>query len=261
MNADTGVLERTRTIVAQPANRREGELILKVEGLSVHHGSVCALDGVSLEVRKGELVALVGSNGAGKSTLLRTLSGLHIPRTGTIHYLQQDVATLKPAQRVEVGMAHVPEGRRVFAPLTVEDNLMLGAFSRRDRRQVLLGDLEEIYGLFPILREKRALAAGTLSGGQQQMLAIGRALMGKPRLLLLDEPSMGLAPLLIAEVFNVVRRLQQQGMTILIVEQNATAALELADFGYVLEAGRVTKAGEGFALSNDEEVKKAYLGI
>lgn len=253
--------DETGTASIRPETPRVGETVLKVDRMSVHHGSVCALDQVSLEVRKGELVALVGSNGAGKSTLLRTISGMHPPKTGTIHYLHNDITTMKPARRVEGGIAHVPEGRRVFAPLSVEDNLMLGAFSRRDKRDVLIEDLEGVYQLFPILREKRTLAAGTLSGGQQQMLAIGRALMGKPRLLLLDEPSMGLAPLLIAEVFNVVRRLQQQGMTILIVEQNATAALELADFGYVLEGGRVTKSGEGFALSNDEAVKKAYLGI
>ncbi|MFC5768884.1 MULTISPECIES: ABC transporter ATP-binding protein [Thauera] len=234
--------------------------MLEVEGLSVFHGSVRALDGVSLEVRQGELVALVGSNGAGKSTLLRTLSGLHAPGAGSIRYMGRDIAALRPPRRVEAGIAHVPEGRRVFAPLTVEDNLMLGAYSRKEKRDRLAQELEQVYALFPILRDKRSLAAGTLSGGQQQMLAIGRALMGKPRLLLLDEPSMGLAPLLIAEVFNVVRRLQKQGMTILIVEQNATAALELADYGYVLEAGRVTRAGEGFALCNDEEVRRAYLG-
>lgn len=240
---------------------RAGGAVLTVDGLSVSHGSVRALNGVSLQVCMGELVALVGSNGAGKSTLLRTLSGLNKPGAGVIRYLGQDIATLAPAQRVEAGIAHVPEGRRVFAPLTVEDNLKLGAYARNASRDDISGDLEQVYELFPILREKRTLAAGTLSGGQQQMLAIARALMGKPRLLLLDEPSMGLAPLLIAEVFNVVKRLQRQGITILIVEQNATAALELADYGYVLEAGRVTKEGEGYALCNDDEVRKAYLGV
>lgn len=241
--------------------RGSGQPVLAVAGLNARYGSVNALDGVSLQVFPGELVALVGSNGAGKSTLLRTVSGLQPSAGGEIRYQGRPLDGLPAPQRVRQGIAHVPEGRRVFAPMSVEDNLRLGAHTRSDGDDLVVRDLEEVYELFPILRDKRALPAGTLSGGQQQMLAIGRALMSRPQLLLLDEPSMGLAPLLIAEVFKVVERLKEKGMTILIVEQNATAALELADYGYVLEAGRVTKDGQGHALCHDEDVRRAYLGI
>lgn len=245
----------------QRGSRGGGQPVLDVVGLTARYGSVSALDEVSLQVYPGELVALVGSNGAGKSTLLRTVSGLQPAAAGEIRYQGRALDKMKPPLRVREGIAHVPEGRRVFAPMSVEDNLSLGAYTRGDGNEGVGKDLEDVYEMFPILREKRSLLAGTLSGGQQQMLAIGRALMSRPQLLLLDEPSMGLAPLLIAEVFKVVERLKEKGMTILIVEQNATAALELADYGYVLEAGRVTKDGEGHALCHDEDVRRAYLGI
>lgn len=237
------------------------EPVLEVQGVSAHYGRIAALRSVSIQVGKGQLVALVGSNGAGKTTLLRTISGLQALSGGRMVFEGRDLSQIKPAQRVAAGIAHVPEGRQVFAPLSVEDNLALGAYSRTGTRAGVRRDIDHIYDIFPVLRDKRMVPAGTLSGGQQQMLAIGRAMMAKPRLMLLDEPSMGLSPLLVSEVFEVIKRLQQEGITILIVEQNAAAVLALADIGYVLESGEITHAGEGPALRDNEEVKRAYLGI
>lgn len=233
---------------------------LEISGISTFYGPVQALDNISLQVPDGYLVALVGANGAGKSTLLRTISGLETPRTGSIRYRGEDITQRAPSRRVRDGIAQVPEGRQVFAPMSVEDNLMLGAYTR-SRKEPLAEDLETVYTQFPVLKEKRKLPAGTLSGGQQQMLVIGRALMARPRLLLLDEPSMGLAPLLVEEIFETIKKLRQEGMTIFLVEQNASLALSVADHGYVLETGRVVLEGGGQTLLNDESVQRAYLGI
>nr|WP_046021870.1 ABC transporter ATP-binding protein [Magnetospira sp. QH-2] len=234
--------------------------MLKIDGLSCHYGRIQALHDVALEVNQGELVALVGGNGAGKSTLLRAISGLHSLSAGAVRFENDDISRMPAAKRVSLGIAQVPEGRQVFGPLAVEDNIRLGAYSRRDKAAVA-EDMERMYDTFPILRNKRGEAAGTLSGGQQQMLAIARALMARPRLLLLDEPSMGLAPVLVTEIFNIIRDLKAQGTTILLVEQNAFAALGIADRGYVLETGRITLTGRGPDLLADDQVKQAYLGI
>jgi len=232
---------------------------LQVRGLTSHYGRIQALKGIDLEIHEGQLVALVGANGAGKTTLLRTLSGVHPASGGDIFYRGHSIVKQRPDARVRAGICQVPEGRQVFGPMTIEDNLRLGAYTRS--RGEVAQDLERAYALFPVLREKRRLPAGTLSGGQQQMLAMARALMARPKLLLLDEPSMGLAPLLIEEIFRVVRLLKSQGITILLVEQNAHAALTIADKGYVLETGSVVLSGEGPALLANEQVKRAYLGM
>jgi len=241
--------------------RADAKPLLELLDVSAHYGSVAALRSVSMQVGKGQLVALVGSNGAGKTTLLRTISGLRTSSGGRMLFEGRDLSQIKPAQRVAAGIAHVPEGRQVFATLSVEDNLALGGYSRTNERAAVRRETDRIYDIFPVLRDKRKVHAGTLSGGQQQMLAIGRAMMAKPRLMLLDEPSMGLSPLLVSEVFDVINRLQQEGMTILIVEQNAAAVLAMADFGYVLESGEITHSGEGGVLRDNEDVKRAYLGI
>lgn len=234
-------------------------MLLEINDVSSHYGRILALKGIDLKVGEGELVALVGANGAGKTTLLRCLSGVQNLSGGAIHFDGADITRLSAERRVGAGIAQVPEGRQVFGPLSVEDNLLLGAFRRRGPD--VAADLERMYALFPILRDKRLLPAGTLSGGQQQMLAIARALMSHPRLLLLDEPSMGLAPLLVAEIFRAVQDLKRQGTTIFLVEQNATAALAIADRGYVLETGAVVMEGTGAALLADDRVKAAYLGL
>ncbi|TAK85023.1 MAG: ABC transporter ATP-binding protein [Betaproteobacteria bacterium] len=232
--------------------------MLEVRGLESRYGRIPALKGIDLAVSAGELVALVGANGAGKSTLLRALSGVQ-PASGSIVFENHDISAAPAEQRVSLGIVQVPEGRQVFAPLTVEDNLRLGAYRRgRDRTGA---SLDRVYGMFPVLAERRRHAAGTLSGGQQQMLAIGRALMGQPRLLLLDEPSMGLAPRLVAEIFACVRALRAADTALLLVEQNARAALAIADRGYVLETGRIVLAGSGAELLADESVRSAYLGL
>lgn len=235
-----------------------GEVLLKVEELESSYGRIKALKGISLEVRRGETVALVGANGAGKTTFLRSLSGVQ-PMGGRITFDGEDISRLRADMRMRRGICQSPEGRQVFGPLSIEDNLRLGAYTQ-PKGQVE-GDLEKIYAMFPILKEKRKLPAGTLSGGQQQMLAIGRALMGRPKLLLLDEPSMGLAPLLVEEVFNVVKALKAQGMSIILAEQNAFSALAIADRGYVLETGSITLTGTGRELIEDEQVRAAYLGM
>jgi len=233
---------------------------LQLEGVGSHYGPVQALKGVDLDVPKGKLVALVGANGAGKTTLLRTISGLQPQSAGAIRYEGRDISGMRCDRRVALGICQVPEGRQLFGPMTVEDNLRLGAYARRKEARID-EELASIYETFPILRQKRREAAGTLSGGQQQMLAIGRALMARPRVLLLDEPSMGLAPLLVAEIFNIVAKLKEQGITILLVEQNAAVALAIADRAYVIETGRIVLSGTGPELLDDEKVKAAYLGM
>ena len=236
-----------------------GDVMLAVSGLESCYGRIKALKGIDLEVRKGELVALVGANGAGKTTFLRTLSGVQPMSAGSIHFNGEDISKLRSDMRVRRGICQSPEGRQVFGPLSIEDNLRLGAYTQP--RANVEEDMEKVFSMFPILKEKRRLPAGTLSGGQQQMLAIGRALMGRPKMLLLDEPSMGLAPLLVEEVFNVVKTLKSQGMTIFLVEQNAFAALAIADRGYVLETGSITLTGTGQELISNEQVRAAYLGM
>ena len=237
----------------------EAEVLLHVQGMESCYGRIKALKGISLIVRRGETVALVGANGAGKTTFLRALSGVQPMSAGSIHFDGEDISKLRSDKRMRRGICQSPEGRQVFGPLSIEDNLRLGAYTQ-PRHQVE-SDMEKIFTMFPVLKEKRHLPAGTLSGGQQQMLAIGRALMGRPRLLLLDEPSMGLAPLLVQEVFEVIKTLKSQGMTILLVEQNALAALDIADRGYVLETGSVTLTGTGQELISNEQVRAAYLGM
>ncbi len=233
--------------------------MLRLSDVRVFYGAIQAVKGLSFEVNDHELVALVGSNGAGKTTTLRTISGLFRPRTGSIEYNGEDLTSLAPHQIVDRGIAQAPEGRQIFGSLTVRENLLLGA-SRRKDREALDGDLDRVYELFPVLRERLRQAGGTLSGGEQQMLAIGRALMASPRLLLLDEPSLGLAPLMVNRIFDVIARLKAEGVTILLVEQNARKALEIADRGYVLETGRVVLSGTARELAKNPEVERAYLG-
>jgi branched-chain amino acid transport system ATP-binding protein len=233
--------------------------LLEIRNLTSHYGRIQALHGIDLNVTAGQLVALVGANGAGKTTLLRAMSGVQPVSGGAIRYRGEDITETAPTARMRAGICQVPEGRQVFGPMTVEDNLRLGAYTRSGLESNR--DLERMYALFPILKEKRRLAAGALSGGQQQMLAIARALMGAPRLLLLDEPSMGLAPKLVKDVFDVIRQLHVQGMTIFLVEQNARAALAIADVAYVIEAGKTVMSGPGSELLNNEQVKQAYLGM
>lgn len=232
--------------------------MLEVSNLHSAYGRIEVLRGVSLEVRAGEIVALIGSNGAGKTTLLRALSGVQPITKGEIRFRGERVDRLPPHRRVERGVTQSPEGRQVFGPLSVTDNLRLGAYMRRDKD--IENDRDRIFEMFPVLREKRLHAAGGLSGGQQQMLAIGRALMGKPSLLLLDEPSLGLSPILVDQILAAIVSLKANGITVLLVEQNASAALEIADRGYVMETGRIVSTGEGSVLLSDPKVKAAYLG-
>ncbi len=233
--------------------------LLEVRRLKARYGPIEVLHGLALSVDKGQLVSLVGANGAGKTTLLRVLSGVHPASEGTVMFGGQDISRVSSHARVSLGICQAPEGRQVFGPMSVEDNLLLAAYRRRNAQ--LSERMEQVYLLFPVLKEKRRLLAGTLSGGQQQMLAIGRALMGEPQLLLLDEPSLGLAPLFVAEILQVIDRLREQGMTILLVEQNARAALAMADFGYVVETGRIVKSGSGRELLGSDDVRRAYLGM
>ena len=234
------------------------DMLLEVSGLVSRYGRIEALKGIDLAVAEGELLALVGGNGAGKTRLLRAIAGVQ-PAEGRVRFAGEDISAMPAARRVRAGIAQVPEGRQVWGPMPVEDNLALGGYTR-SAAEVAEG-IERAYAMFPILKEKRRQPAGTLSGGQQQMLAIARALMSKPRLLLLDEPSMGLAPLLVQEIFATVKRLKAAGTTIFLVEQNASAALAIADRGYVMETGRITMQDSGPALLADERVKAAYLGI
>ncbi|TRV42546.1 MAG: ABC transporter ATP-binding protein [Microcystis panniformis Mp_MB_F_20051200_S9] len=233
--------------------------MLEINDLSVNYGGIKALQRVSLRVETGEIVTLIGANGAGKTTTLKTISRLLKAKTGRIIYQGQDITHLPPHEIVKRGIAHSPEGRRILARQTVLTNLQLGAYTRSDRLGVK-SDIEEQWQLFPRLSERREQLAGTLSGGEQQMLAIARALMSRPKLLLLDEPSLGLAPQIVREIFSIIRQLNESGVTILLVEQNANLALETANRGYVLAAGRLTMAGEAGDLLKDERVKQAYLG-
>ncbi len=234
-------------------------MLLEVEGLDVYYGAVHALKGVSIRAEAGEIVTLIGANGAGKTTLLRTLSGLIPSRAGRLRFDGREITRMPPHEIVALGVSQAPEGRLVFANLTVDDNLELGAYRRRDRAAIAQ-DREEAFRLFPRLGERRRQSAGTLSGGEQQMLAIARALMSRPRLLLLDEPSLGLAPLLVREIFKRIREINQRGVTVLLVEQNAHMALSIARRGYVLETGRVRLEDDAARLLQNEEVKRAYLG-
>ena len=233
------------------------EPILKVENLNVYYGSIHAVKGISFEVNQGEIVTLIGANGAGKSTTLNTITGLLHSRTGSVTFLGETLGKVPPHKVVSKGLALVPEGRRVFLQMTVEENLEMGAFTSSG---TAAEDMEQVYTLFPRLKERRRQIAGTLSGGEQQMLAMGRALMSRPKLLMLDEPSMGLAPILVEQIFDIIRDLHQAGTTILLVEQNAQAALSVADRGYVLETGRIVTSGTGKELLTSPAIKKAYLG-
>ena len=233
--------------------------MLKVTDLNTSYGKIHAIRGISFEVHEGEIVTLIGANGAGKSTTLKTLSGMLAPTSGSILFKDEEIAGM-PAHKVTAKrIVHVPEGRRIFSQMTVRENLEMGAFLRKDKDQIEK-DLEEVYELFPRLKERLNQKGGTLSGGEQQMLAIGRALMSKPDLLMLDEPSMGLAPVVVETIFEIIKELNKQGITILLVEQNANVALSIADRGYVLETGKIKLTGTGAELLKDESVRKAYLG-
>ena len=233
--------------------------MLKIDNLHVYYGAIHAIKGVSLEVNQGEIVTLIGANGAGKSTTLRTISGLLKPKEGTIAFEGQSIGGVPAHEIVKQGISQVPEGRRIFAEMTVMENLELGAFTRSDKDGIK-ADLKTVFERFPRLEERKEQLAGTLSGGEQQMLAMGRALMSRPRLLLLDEPSMGLAPLLIREIFSIIVDINKTGTTVLLVEQNANMALSIAHRAYVLETGRITLSGDAKELAASEEVRKAYLG-
>jgi branched-chain amino acid transport system ATP-binding protein len=232
--------------------------MLDVSGLKSAYGRIEVLHGLDVTVAKGQIVSLIGANGAGKTTLLRALSGVQPVTAGVVRYEGADITRATTHARVAAGIIQVPEGRQVFQPLSVEDNLKLGTFRRRGDPT---RDMDRVFDLFPILAEKRRLPAGGLSGGQQQMLALGRAIMGDPKLLLLDEPSMGLAPVIVAQVFDVIRKLKRDGVTMFLVEQNASAALAVSDHAYVIETGRISLSGKGTDLAANEEVRRAYLGI
>ena len=231
--------------------------MLKIEDLHVYYGAIHAIKGVSFEVKEGEIVALIGANGAGKSTILKTISGLMHPRSGSISFCGEDISHVDAYKLLRLGLAHVPEGRRIFLQMTVEENLDMGAFIKKD---VSKEDLDMVFNYFPRLKERRKQIAGTLSGGEQQMLAMSRALVSHPKLMMLDEPSMGLAPILVDQIFDIIKELHKAGTTILLVEQNARKALQIADRAYVLETGGVTLSGTGAELASSDAVKKAYLG-
>jgi branched-chain amino acid transport system ATP-binding protein len=233
--------------------------LLEIDDIHVFYDNIEALKGVSIKVQSKQIVTLVGANGAGKTTTLRTVSGLLHPRTGEIRFGGENLADSAPHEIAAMGVLHVPEGRRIFARLTIEENLAMGAFARRDR-QAITEDKERMLTLFPRLRERLRQVAGTLSGGEQQMLATARALMGRPRVLLMDEPSMGLSPVMVESVFETIRTIKEQGVTILLVEQNALMALDIADYAYVIESGRIVLTGCGKDLLDDENVQRAYLG-
>ncbi len=233
--------------------------MLTIENLEAHYGSIHALKGVSLQVDKGSVAAVLGANGAGKSTLLRAISGLVSPSGGQVRFEGRRIEGLQPHKIVKLGISQVPEGRELFPELTVFENLMMGAFIRSETGEISR-DLNVVYGYFPILRDRSHQRANTLSGGEQQMLAVGRSLMSRPKLLLLDEPSLGLAPIVVEEIYRIIRRINQEGTTVLLVEQNAKLGLSAAGFGYVLETGRVAVSGRSEALFRDDHVSKAYLG-
>ena len=232
--------------------------ILKVENMNFYYGAIHAIKGISFHVDQGEVVTLIGANGAGKSTTLQTVSGLLRSRTGSIQFCGENISNVPSHKIVEKGLAQVPEGRRIFLQMSVEENLEMGAYTQSAAG--VEADLEKVYAQFPRLKERRRQIAGTLSGGEQQMLAIGRALMSHPKLLMLDEPSMGLAPILVEQIFDIIRKLHEEGTTILLVEQNAQMALSVADRAYVMETGNITLSGTGAELAASDEVKKAYLG-
>jgi branched-chain amino acid transport system ATP-binding protein len=233
--------------------------MLEIQNLSVHYGGIHALQGIDLSVPENKIVTLIGANGAGKSTTLRTIVGLVKPTGGKVLLRDNVISGRQTQEIVQMGIVLVPEGRRIFPNLTVEENLLLGAYARNDKEGVLK-DLDHVYDLFPRLRERRLQKGGTLSGGEQQMLAVGRGLMSRPKLLMMDEPSLGLAPLIVKMIFEIIRQINAEGTTVLLVEQNAKAALEIADYGYVLETGRITLQGKGRELLSDDRVRKAYLG-
>ena len=235
-------------------------MLLEIKDLRVSYGKIEAIKGISLNVKQGEIVTLVGANGAGKTTLLKTISGLLKPSAGVITFEGKDIQTIAPHNRVLEGLCQAPEGRGIFPGMTVLENLEMGKFSRKEWKNELKEDLDRIYHLFPRLKERQNQTGGTLSGGEQQMLSIGRALMSRPKLLLLDEPSMGLAPMFIKQIFNIIREIQTQGVSILLVEQNAAQALSSANRAYIMETGNIVKEGAGKDLLNDEAIKKAYLG-
>jgi branched-chain amino acid transport system ATP-binding protein len=248
-------------VSAAPQPRQDaGNVILRLENVHTFYGSIHALKGVSLEVREGEIVTLIGANGAGKSTTLRSINGLNHPRSGKIEFAGRDISHAAPHRIVKMGIAQSPEGRKLFPRMSVRENLEMGAFQRSDRGS-FKEDLERVYSLFPRLAEREHQKAGTMSGGEQQMCAMGRALMAKPKLLLLDEPSMGLAPIFVERIFEIVREINAQGTPILLVEQNALMALDTAHRGYVLETGRIALTDDAKALRENEQVQKAYLGI
>lgn len=236
-----------------------GEM-LSVKGINVFYGSIHAIKDVAFQVNEGEIVTLIGANGAGKTTTMHAISGLMRPKTGSIEFMGQPIHTMEAHKIIRLGLAQVPEGRRVFSQLTVQENLEMGAYIRKDGKEAVAKDYEMVFELLPRLKERRRQQAGTLSGGEQQMLAIGRALMCKPRMLLLDEPSMGLSPLLVKEIFHIIANVKKDGVTVLLVEQNAKMALEIADRAYVLETGRITMEGPAADLMARDEVRKAYLG-
>jgi branched-chain amino acid transport system ATP-binding protein len=243
---------------AAPAARADGAM-LTVQNLHVYYGNIAAVKGLTLAVRPGEIVTLIGSNGAGKSTTLRTISGLLHARQGTVTFKGKDISRLAGHQVVAQGISHSPEGRRIFGRMSVEENLELGAFLRKDR-PAIAEDKERVLELFPRLRERITQKAGTMSGGEQQMLAVGRALMGRPQLLLLDEPSMGLAPVLVDLIFDTIQTIREQGTTVLVVEQNALAALRIADYAYLLESGNLKLEGRGADLARNDDIVRAYMG-
>ena len=234
-------------------------MMLNVENLTVYYGVIPAIKGVSFQVEEGEIIALIGANGAGKTTILHTITGLVPAKSGSIRFRDTELTKTPPHKIVSMGMAHVPEGRRIFQELTVYENLEIGAFTRRDKAEIQ-ETLKMVYRRFPRLEERKGQIAGTLSGGEQQMLAMGRALMSHPQIILMDEPSMGLSPLYVAEIFDIIREISESGTTVLLVEQNAKKALSIADRAYVLETGNIVLSGDAGELMNDDSVKKAYLG-
>ncbi len=235
-------------------------MLLRLSDIVIHYQKVAAVQGISLQIQEGQLITIIGSNGAGKSTTLRTISGLVRPSAGEISFDGQRIETLSPDKILKMGIAHVPEGRRVFPGLTALENLYIGAFVRSDKEEVQR-DLEEVFAHFPVLKTRSKQVAKTMSGGEQQMLSIGRALMANPRLLMLDEPSLGLAPLIVQEIARILREINTKGVSVILVEQNAELALDLAHYGYVLETGRIALHGEARGLKNNDHVRKAYLGI
>ena len=234
--------------------------MLKIEGLNVYYGNIHAIKDISIEVNEGEIVSLIGANGAGKTTTLQTISGLLKPRSGSIEFLGHDLLKTEAHKILQLGVAQVPEGRRVFSNLTVKENLQMGSYSINDTSEAIKADRKSVYDRFPRLRERKKQFAGTLSGGEQQMLAMGRALMSRPKILILDEPSMGLSPLFVKEIFEIIKDVNKSGVTVLLVEQNAKRALSISDRAYVLETGRIVKEGKASELLEDEAIKKAYLG-